>query len=175
MPEVKLDGFSYKKAKGLECPFCVSTNMAGLGLAERDDAEDGEMYLVVECHDCGELHHRKYEVAGWKSEPLMDPKDEDPFADDEPPPGTPTIAMQLKDGELHAEAGEPHGMQEWRVKFCQCPTNFNPTQIKYVRAATKEDAKKLINDYVERNLGWGWFNIQDVSPAEAELPEGQVL
>ncbi len=65
-------------------------------------------------------------------------------------------------------------MDEYRVKWCQCPHVQHNTKVLFVKAASPDDAKAIARDHVERTTGIEWFSIQSVTPVQP-VPEGTVI
>lgn len=64
-------------------------------------------------------------------------------------------------------------MNEYRVKWCQCPHVHHTPGVLFIEAATTDDAKTIARNHIERKFGIGWFSIQDVSET-VPVPAGIV-
>ena len=69
---------------------------------------------------------------------------------------------------------EREKLAEWRVQWCECPTNHNTPRITFVTAATSADAGAIVIDWVERTLGLSRIKIQSTTTPEP-VPAGQIL
>ena len=65
-------------------------------------------------------------------------------------------------------------MIEYRIQWCECPTNYHTSRVLYVEAATAIDARAIAVDHIERNYSIGWFTITSVDEVKP-LPPGRVL
>jgi hypothetical protein len=55
-------------------------------------------------------------------------------------------------------------VQEYRVKWQQCPHIHHPSRIMFVEAETIEAATEVARDHIERVHGIGWFSFITVEP-----------
>jgi hypothetical protein len=66
--------------------------------------------------------------------------------------------------------------KEWRVRWCKTPTNYNPTQVLFVEAESKEDAKAIAKDHIERTHGLDAFSFVLYDAKEPDpVPKGRVI
>lgn len=65
-------------------------------------------------------------------------------------------------------------MKEYRILWCQCPTNRNPWRVLFVEAATPDDARAIAKNHIERKYGIGWIKIDKITEAPV-VPAGRVL
>ena len=65
-------------------------------------------------------------------------------------------------------------MKEFRVEWAQCPTNHNPLRVVFVEAATEDDARAIVRDYIERKYGIGWYVIKKATVA-VKPPAGRII
>ena len=64
-------------------------------------------------------------------------------------------------------------MKEFRVQWTRCPTNFNSPSFLFIEAGSREDAKTIATNHIERS-GVAWFVIYSVSEITTPIPEGRV-
>lgn len=54
-------------------------------------------------------------------------------------------------------------MNEYRIKWQQCPRVQHPSQILFVNADSPETATAVARDHIERTFGCGWFMVDEVT------------
>jgi hypothetical protein len=67
----------------------------------------------------------------------------------------------------------PPRLTEFRVVWQECPHNHHPKRVLFVEAASRDDAKALARDHVERRFGIEWFTIHEITTAPP-MPSGKV-
>jgi hypothetical protein len=65
-------------------------------------------------------------------------------------------------------------MKEYRVKWTQVPTAYNPSHVVFIEAASPQDAEAIARDHIERTHGVGSWIVFEVSESVA-VPAGKVI
>ena len=63
---------------------------------------------------------------------------------------------------------------EYEVRWTKCPTRNNEPQVLFVEAENKKDAHILTEDYIKRNKGISWFNVDLVTESK-KMPVGGIV
>lgn len=55
-------------------------------------------------------------------------------------------------------------VNEYRVTWTQCPTDYNSKHVLFVEAGDEDTARAVAKDHIERTTGIGWFVIHTCEP-----------
>jgi hypothetical protein len=61
-------------------------------------------------------------------------------------------------------------MMEYRIEWCQCPTNYHDPGVLFIEAGTPDDAEQIARNHIERKFRIEWFVIRDVSLSKPTPP-----